>query len=428
MNTMKPILAAAALAVCLGAATFAEGKQDAPAASKAPEQIYLNLWHIHTSATRKTPIENAAKRFEAANPGVRVVISVYENDPYKTKLKTVSGPDFPDVFHSWGGGWLKSFVDAGFVADITEESKAWKDKVSPAAFDFNVFNGKVYGSPCFNSSTILYYNKAIFERLGLKVPTTYSELMAVNEKLVAAKITPFAIGNKSQWPGAQYFVLLSMRMGGADIFQKAIDKKVLFTDDVFVKAGEMLQDWVKKGYIPAGDNGINYDTGGSRMMFYTEQCAMMVQTSGFISTCKSENIDFYNNKLGIALFPAVEGGKGKATDLLSGENAFSVSATSKHKAMAAKLVGFLSTDPEFQKELVAGGTLGSLVGISTTEPLLKAAMDQMTNATYMQNFIDQTLSPELASKHKETTQGILGLSLSPRAAAEEMQKAFASAQ
>jgi raffinose/stachyose/melibiose transport system substrate-binding protein len=397
-------------------------------AVKPAEPITLNLWHIHTADTRKIPIENAVKRFEAANPGVKVTVSVYENDPYKTKLKTVSGADFPDVFHSWGGGWLKSFVDAGFVADITEESKAWKDKVNPAAFEFNRFGGKVYGSPYINSSTILYYNKAIFDRLGLKVPTTYSELMAVSDKLLANKIIPFAVGNKSQWPGAQYFVLLSMRMGGADIFQRAVDKQTTFKDPVFIKAGEMLQDWVKKGYIPAGDNGINYDTGGSRMMFYTEQCAMMVQTSGFLAACKAENPDFFNNKLGIALFPTVEGGKGKATDILAGENAFSVSATSKNKAMAAKLAGFLSTDEQFQKDLVAGGSLAAMAGISAENALVKGAMEQLVNATYLQNYVDQTLSPELANVHKSTTQAILGLTMTPVQAAEEMQKVFESSK
>jgi raffinose/stachyose/melibiose transport system substrate-binding protein len=411
-------------ALLIGAASVFAGGQGEQKASSGP--IYLNLWHIHTQDTRRIPIENAARRFEAANPGVKVVISAYENDPYKTKLKTVSGADFPDVFHSWGGGWLKSFVDGGFVADITEESKAWKDKVNPAAFEFNRFDGKVYGSPCINSSTILYYNKAIFERLGLKVPTTYSELMAVSDKLVANKIIPFAVGNKSQWPGAQYFVLLSMRLGGADIFQRAVDKKTTFKDPVFVKAGEMLQDWVKKGYIPAGDNGINYDTGGSRMMFYTEQCAMMVQTSGFLSACKNENLDFFNTKLGIALFPTVEGGKGKATDILAGENAFSVSATSKHKEMAAKLVGFFSTDEQFQKDLVAGGSLAAMVGIPSDQPLVKGAMEQIAKATYLQNFVDQTLSPELANVHKSTTQAILGLTMTPQQAADEMQKVFES--
>ena len=185
-------------ALLLGAASaFAGGQGDA----KAPAgPITLNLWHIHNQATRKGPIENAVRRFEAANPGVKVEVSVYENDPYKTKLKTVSGEEFPDIFHSWGGGWLKSFVDAGLVADITEESKAWKAQVNPAPFQFNVFNGKVYGSPYINSSTILYYNKTIFEKYNLKVPQTYTELMDVCQKLVDNKVIPFALANKTKWP------------------------------------------------------------------------------------------------------------------------------------------------------------------------------------------------------------------------------------
>ena len=116
--------------------------------------------------------------------------------------------------------------------------------------------------------------------------------MAVCETLKSKGVIPFALGNKSKWPGAQHFVHLSMRLGGGDIFQRALDGKVKFTDPSFIKAGEMLQSMVDKGYFPAGVNGINYDTGGSRMMFYTEQCGMILQTSGFLSNCKAENAGF----------------------------------------------------------------------------------------------------------------------------------------
>ncbi|MDL2229598.1 extracellular solute-binding protein [Treponema sp. OttesenSCG-928-L16] len=416
----KVLIGLLAMLVAAGA-LFAAGGSDA---AKGDETIILNLWHHNTYDTRRIPIENAAKRFEQQNPGVKIIISVYENDPYKTKLKTVSGDDFPDVFHSWGGGWLKSFVDAGLVADITEESKAWADQISPAALEFNRFDGKVYGSPYINSSTILYYNKEIFSRFNLQPPRTLAELDAVAATLKANNIIPFALANLTKWPGAQHFVFLSMRIGGADIFQRAIDGKVKFTDETFIKAGQILQEQVAKGYFPAGANGMNWDTGASRMMFYTGQAAMIVQTSGFMATCKSENADFYKDKLGIALYPAVEGGKGKMTDLLSGENAFSVGANTKHKAMAAKLVGFLSADTQFQQDFLNGGSLVAKVGLTTTDPVLQAAMKQLEEATYLQNFIDQTLSPELAEVHKDTTQALYGNVMPPLQAAQEMQKAF----
>jgi raffinose/stachyose/melibiose transport system substrate-binding protein len=410
-------------AVCIIAIT-GMGSCSKGTGGSGPPTITLNLWHILTQENRKTAVEDAAKRFEAANPGVKVAVSVYENDPYKTKLKTVSGDDFPDVFHSWGGGWLKSFVDAGLVMDITEAALPWKHKVSAEALQFNIFDGKLYASPYNLGNTPLYYNKPLFEKYNLKFPETWPELEAVCDTFLKNGIIPFALGNRSKWPGAQHFVYLSMRLGGPDIFRRALDKEVKFTDPAFINAGDMLLDMVKKGWFPAGVNGINYDTGGSRMMFYTEQCAMIVQTTGFLSACKSENPDFYNNKLAVGLYPAIEGSPGKNTDLLSGENAFSVAATSKNKEMAVKLLEFMCTDPQFQQAMIDNGAPPALLGVKVNDVHPTAVMEQIANATFMQNYIDQTLSPELSEVHKDTVQALFGGTMTSIQAAEEMQKIY----
>jgi raffinose/stachyose/melibiose transport system substrate-binding protein len=402
-----------------GLNAFAGGAKDSGAAAQAT----LNLWHIQTQEGSKVAIDEAAKRFEAANPGVKVVVSVYENDPYKTKIKTVSGSDFPDVFHSWGGGWLQSFVDAGLVVDITDASRAWASKVSPEALSFNSFNGRVYGSPYALTSTPLYYNKALFEKYNLKFPATWAELEQVCNTFIANGVIPFALGNRSKWPGAQHFVYLSMRLGGPDIFQRALDKRTNFNDPAFVQAGDYLGDMVKKGWFPDGVNGINYDTGGSRMMFYTEQCAMIVQTSGFVTSCKSESPDFYNTKLAIGKYPAI-GSNSKPGDLLAGENAFSVASTSKNQALAVKLVEFLSTDAKFQQDMTEAGRLPALLGVKAVDAISSAVQADVENASYMQNFIDQTLSPVMAEVHKDTVQALFGGTMTSRQAAAEMQKAF----
>jgi raffinose/stachyose/melibiose transport system substrate-binding protein len=401
-----------------GAALFAGGQQGQSSGTT------INLWHIHTQELRKIAIENAVKRFEAANPGVKVVISVYENDPYKTKLKTVSGGDFPDVFHSWGGGWLQSFVDAGLVADITEEARPWRNKVSQEYLAMNTFNGKLYASPAIGGSTILFYNKALFDKYGLKFPTNWAEMTNAANTFIRNGVYPFALGNKSMWPGAQHFVMLAMRYGGPDIWQKVIGGKTNFSDPAFIKAGDTLQQMVKDGWFPEGVNGINYDTGGSRMMFYTEQCAMILQTAGFAASCKAENLDFFTNKLGIGVYPAIEGYPGKTTDMLAGENAFSVSASSKNKAMAAKLVEFLSTDPTFQQDIVESGALPALLGIKAQDPRIAGIISANEVATFMQNYIDQTLSPTLAEIHKSTTQALYGGTMNSQQVAATMQKAF----
>ncbi|MDR2095089.1 MAG: extracellular solute-binding protein [Treponema sp.] len=384
----------------------------------------LNFWHIYADETRGVPIEAAIRRFEADNPGVKVVISTYPNDPYKTKLKTVSGEDFPDVFHSWGGGWLKSFVDAGYVEDITSEANKIINQMNSTAVNFNNFGGRIYGVPYVGGSTILYYNKDIFAKYNLKPPATWTELEKICDTLIANKIIPFALANKTKWPGAQHFVLTSMRLGGPDIFQRANNQEIKFTDDVFIKAGQMVQTMVDKGWFPTGANGLDWDTGQSRMLMYQEQCAMIVQTSGFLSACRQENQDFYDKKLGVALYPSIEGGKGKATDILGGENAFSVSKSSKNKPTAIKLVLFLATDTQMHQTFLNNGVMSSKPGLQSSDPLVKLALEQTEKATFMQNYIDQTLSPELAEVHKDTTQALYGKTMTPQQAAQEMQKAF----
>jgi len=391
-----------------------------------PNQITLNLWHIYADQSRGVPIEAAARRFEAANPGVRVVISTNPNDPYKTKLKTVGPNDFPDVFHSWGGGWLQSFVDVGYVADITDEVNAIMDQLNPALVNFNKFNGRIWGIPYTAGTTILYYNKDIFSRLNLQPPNTFADLERISEVLLANNITPFALANRTQWPGAQHFVLLSMRLGGGDIFDRAQNGEVLFTDPVFVQAGDMLMDMVDKGWFPAGANGLDWDTGQSRMLFYTEQCAMIVQTGGLMGTMRTENRPFYDEKLGIALYPAIEGRPGKATDILAGENAWSVSANSRNLELAKKLAIFLATDRQVQQEIQDNGILAAKPGLNISDPNVRAALYQLEHATYLQNYIDQTLSPEMADVHKSTTQALFGRTMTSLQAAETMQRTFLS--
>jgi raffinose/stachyose/melibiose transport system substrate-binding protein len=223
-------------------------------------------------------------------------------------------------------------------------------------------------------------------------------------------------------------VLAAMRLGGPDIFQKANSGSIKFTDDVFIKAGQMVQDMVNKGWFPAGANGLDWDTGQSRMLMYQEQCAMIVQTSGLLAAIRSENPDFYSKKLGVSLYPAIEGGKGKATDILGGSNMFSVSANSKNKEMAKKLAMFLATDNQMQQEFLDAGTVAAKPGLKGNDPLVNGILSQLANATFFQNYIDQTLSPELAEVHKDTCQALIGKTMTPAQVAETMQKAFDNAK
>lgn len=390
-----------------------------------PEEIELTVWHISNDEKRHSVTKNAIDRFMDENPHIKVIDVPNENDPYKTKLSTaMAAGEEPDIFISWGGGWLETFVEEGKVLDIDEWSKEIEDNFYESALSLFKVNGKQYGIPYGCGPAPVYYNRQIYEDLGLEVPTTLEELERNCDILLENGILPFALGNSSQWPGALTFIYLSLRGGGADTFMNAYNRQngVTFEDESFIQAGRIIQDWVKKGYYPEGANGINYDTGGSRMLFYSGQAAHIVQTNGMFSNTKSEAPDFFENNLGIFQFPLIEGGKGTQAEILGGGNAYSISASCKYPREAFELVKRL-TDVEFAQESVdIAGVITGAKGVEYSDSLMKTQEGLLVNATYIQNFYDQFLPPELGNLHKQTTYDLFGLTTTPEQAAADMEK------
>lgn len=402
----------------------AEGeKSDAPAADG--EEITLTVWHIAIDEARHKTVTNAMERFMEEHPNIKIVDVPNENDPYKTKLATaMAAGEEPDIFVSWGGGWLESFIDEGKVLDIDDRVKEIADEYYPSALSLFQVKGKNYSLPYSCGPVPVYYNKQIYADLGLEVPTTIAEFEANCDKIKEAGIIPLALGNSSQWPAALTFTYLSMREGGTQPFLDAYNRENggTFEHESFIKAGARLQDWVKKGYYPEGCNGINYDTGGSRMLFYNGMAAHIVQTNGMFSNCRAEAPEFYENNLGIFGFPVIEGADGNEKQILGGGNAYSISASCPHPDEAFELIHAL-TDQKFGQDSVdIAGVITGVKGVTMPNELTKAADDFIQNAEYIQNFYDQFLPTDLGALHKQTTYDLVGLECTPEEAAAKMEE------
>src|SRR5215813_4459934 len=123
---------------------------------KAQNKVTVTWMDLFT--TPKNLVDYQAKiaaDYMAAHPNVTVKIVNLENQAFKDKLTTLmqgagSGGDIPDLFHSWGGGVLKTYADAGLLKDITPDLTADNSKwlnsfSSQAAMDLYKFDGKHYG-------------------------------------------------------------------------------------------------------------------------------------------------------------------------------------------------------------------------------------------------------------------------------------------
>jgi len=410
--------------VLAGGLVFANGKSETPVVGSSPsgEDITLTLWHIGTGAAQHKAMQDAVKRYTDAHPNVKVIEQAIENDPYKTKLKTAIGAgNAPDVFISWGGGWMEEFVKAGKILDITDKVKKVQDQYLLPGVSIAQVGDKIYGLPITCGPAEVFYNKAMYEKYGLKVPTTLAEFEHNCDVLKQNGIIPIALGNASKWPGAITFIYLSMRYGGAQKFIDCVNRKDSFEDESFVLAGKKIQEWVKKGYYPDGMNGINYDTGGSRMLFYNGTACHIIQTNGLIGSCRSEAPDFFTNNLGLFKFPVIEGAKGSADEIVGGGNSIHISADCKHPQEAFDLICAVSGIKYSQDMADTASMVTGAKGVTYADSLVGMQYEVLTTAKFMQNFYDQFLPPALGELHKDTTQALFGLTMTPEDAAKAME-------
>lgn len=396
------------------------------------ERKKLVFWHIQLSGSISEVVKNSVERFKKENPDVDVEFVPYLNEPYKVKLVVAMGTrNPPDVFSTWGGGPLCEYVKAAQVLDITAmmERDDYKNRFLDNAIQNVAFDGKIWGVPVEGCAiAVIFYNKKMFEEHGLAVPATYGELVDIVKKLRSKGIIPFALANRTKWPGSIFYMYLVDRLGGPGVFDSAANRKGgSFEDEVFIKAGEMLQQLVKLDAFPEGFNGLDYDTIQSRSLMYADKAAMELMGSWYISYVIDEDNEFYKNDLDFFPFPAIEGGEGNPLNLVGtiGDNYYSISKSCKYPEEAFKLIQYLIDDKAIS-ERIAIGRIPPVKNLKVEEirdPMSRKVLKLIDEAPSVQLWYDQYLPPELGEKHKETCQALFDLSISPQEAAGKMEEA-----
>lgn len=390
----------------------------------AGEKITLELWHDTPNETGRKVIQNAIARFNEEYPDVEVIEVANENDPYKTKLATaMAAGEEPDLITSKGGSWLKAFVDEGKILNITDRVAEIQDEYYEAALTLVQYDGETYGLPTSFGPAPVYYNKAIYEELGLEIPKTLAEFEANLNACKEAGYIPISLANAAQWPGALTFIWLSLRYGGKDAFLDAFNRRNggTFENECFIKAGKKIQEWVEKGYYPEGFNAMNDDTGAARMLFFNGQAAHFVSTNGLAANATSEAPDFYANNLDMFVFPEIEGEAGDVSEILGGGGGVSITTKCEHPDEAFALLHYL-TDLDFaQDNIDNAGVISAAKGVKMPNAITQKVSDILGAATYVQGFYDQTLPPDLAALHKQTTYDIFGMNTTPEQAAADME-------
>lgn len=246
--------------------------------------------------------------FEAANPDIRVIANNVP-DP-DTAIRTLLVKDkVPDVLTLNGSGYYADLAKAGVFHDFTGDELV--DRVNPAALeiiaDLGSFNGEEINALAFaNNADGILYNRTIFADNGLEVPTTWTELIAVCDALVAAGITPFYGALLDNWTGAPAFNAIGgqlqpegffddLRAEGADL---GPDSPVSFSKDYATTMERLGQIF---SYTQDGAFGRGYDDGNQA--FAAGEAAMYPQGIWAINPVRTNNPDI---DLGVFPYPVLD--------------------------------------------------------------------------------------------------------------------------
>jgi len=171
----------------------AEATSEAPAAaatSAAAEASTsdisgdLNIIHYLTETAKLQALDDLVAGFEAEYPNVKVNVEAQSMDNYQDMVKLrISNGDVPDIIFG-GPKTYSDLVSSGNIADLTNEE--FTSRVASGMLDNVKVDGKVYGIPLDAMANVVFYNKDIFEKVGLEIPKTYNDFFDCCKKLKAA--------------------------------------------------------------------------------------------------------------------------------------------------------------------------------------------------------------------------------------------------
>ena len=154
----------------------------------------------------------------------------------------------PDLFTWWSTYRMKDLIDQGLVADMTDLWDKHKAEYPKGVRDAFTFNGKVYGFCDVVEYWGVWYNKAVFAKYNLSVPTTWQQFLAVCGTLKKNGVTPLAQTVQGRWPT---FIMFEEMVARQDpqLYVDLCDGKVKYTDPRVKQAFAVWADLINKGYF-----------------------------------------------------------------------------------------------------------------------------------------------------------------------------------
>jgi len=167
----------------------------------------------------------------------------------------------PDFLWFNSGSMVSLLDPTNNLADLS--GQPFLDRLQPSFLETVTFDGRIVGIPGRTSMGGGWlYNIAVYEELGLEVPTSWEQLMANNEIIQASGRTPVIASYRDSWT-AQLLLLadfhnLHVQMPDfAELYE--INQAHFATTPKALRGFEKLYEIFERGFINADHMAMTYD-------------------------------------------------------------------------------------------------------------------------------------------------------------------------
>lgn len=356
-------------------------------------QAYAGTLVINSNQSDPAPKQAWAEmiaQFETENPDIDVKVNDYDHEGYKSVLRNWLVTSPPDVVFWFAGNRMKFFVDLGLFEDVSDvwADEGLNDSMSSTKASLSV-DGKKYGVPYSYYQWGIYYNKGMFDKLGLSEPQTWDEFIAVCEALKANAITPITIGTKYLWTAAGWFDYLNMRTNGLDYHIDLMDGKIPYTDAGVRNTFANWKQLVDGEYFL--ENHASYSWQEAQPPMFNGEAAMYLM-GNFLTPNFPEGMDF-----DFFPFPIIDPSIGRYEDAPT--DTLHIPSRAKNKVDARKFLAFVAL-PENQTKLnmVLNQLPPNKYATAADNKFLTQGNKMLGSADGTAQFYDRDTDPAMASE------------------------------
>lgn len=336
--------------VLVGCGGNPSSEANATKSSSNNEKVTLTFGSHQSGLPTSGIVQELAKEFEAET-GTKIDFQISPDAQWRDLLKVkLDSGEAPDIFCADADplNLVTRVNPEKYVLDVTSEE--WVKRMDTNVLPSISYKDKVYGITFPGKKMYFYvYNKEIFNKLGLKVPTNYEEFKNVCQKIKDSGVIPIYEGTQNGWhqvlplfeTGAMY------QQKHQDLYNK-LNKNEVDLDSIqeLQTIISQLKEFADLGFY--GDNYLSNSVENAKEAMANGKIAMFIAESAWRNEVKADFPDFDTNKMGIFVMPW---GDNQAIGVNPASNAYFINKNGKHVEDAKKFFEFLARPENLQKRL-----------------------------------------------------------------------------